>query len=70
MTSHLDCQSTTDVKLDMLSGVQTGNGIHMIDIIYAALVMHAHTENTQYIAAKTTRRTNLYMYIGVGAREL
>ena len=27
MTSHLDCHTTTDVKLDMLSGVQTGNGI-------------------------------------------
>ena len=27
MTSHLDSQTTTDVKPDMLSGVQTGNGI-------------------------------------------
>ena len=27
MTSHLDSHTTTDVKLDMLSGVQTGNGI-------------------------------------------
>ena len=27
MTSHLEGHTTTDVKLDMLSGVQTGNGI-------------------------------------------
>ena len=27
MTSHLDSHMTTDVKPDMLSGVQTGNGI-------------------------------------------
>ena len=27
MTSHLEGHTTTDVKPDMLSGVQTGNGI-------------------------------------------
>ena len=27
MTSHLDSHMTTDVRPDMLSGVQTGNGI-------------------------------------------
>ena len=27
MTSHLDSHTTTDVKPDMLSGDQTGNGI-------------------------------------------
>ena len=27
MTSHVDSQTTTDVKPDMLSSVQTGNGI-------------------------------------------
>ena len=27
MTSHLESHKTTDVKPDMLSGVQTGNGI-------------------------------------------
>ena len=27
MTSHLDSHTTTDVKPDMLSGFQTGNGI-------------------------------------------
>ena len=27
MTSHLDSQTTTDVKPEMIPGVQTGNGI-------------------------------------------
>ena len=27
MTSYLDTRMTTDVNMDMLSGVQTGNGI-------------------------------------------
>ena len=27
MTSHLDSHTTNGVKLEMLSGVQTGNGI-------------------------------------------
>ena len=27
MTSHLDSHRTTDIKTEMLSGVQTGNGI-------------------------------------------
>ena len=27
MTSHLNGRRTTDIKLEMLSGVQTGNGI-------------------------------------------
>ena len=27
MTSRLDCHTTTDIKPDMLSGVQPGNGI-------------------------------------------
>ena len=48
MTSHLDSHTTTDVIPDMLSGVQTGNGIYMIDIIYAALPMCAQTEKTTF----------------------
>ena len=48
MTSHLDSHTTTDVIPDMSSGVQTGNGIHMIDIIYAALPMCAQTEKTTF----------------------
>ena len=38
MTSHLNSHRTTDIKLEMLSGVQTGNGTPH-DEIYAALPM-------------------------------
>ena len=38
-------ETTTDVKPELLSGVQTGNGIHMIDII---LPMCAQTEKTTF----------------------
>ena len=31
MTSHLDSHGTTDIKLEMLSGVQTGNGIQHVE---------------------------------------
>ena len=39
MTSHLDSHTTTDVKPDMLSGVQTRNGIAHDRYNFA----HAHT---------------------------
>ena len=42
MTSHLDSQMTTDVKPDMLSGVQTGNGIPH-DRYNIRGMAHAHT---------------------------
>ena len=48
MTSHLDSHMTTGVKPDMLPGVQTGNGIPLIDIIYAALPMRQQTEKTKF----------------------
>ena len=51
-TSHLDRHTTTDVKPDMLSGVQTGNGIpHDRFNIHG---MRAQTER-QHFHAKTTR---------------
>ena len=31
MTSHLDSHGTTDIKPEMLSGVQTGNGIQHVE---------------------------------------
>ena len=37
MTIHLDCFATTDCKPEMLSGVETGNRIPMMNEIYAAL---------------------------------
>ena len=42
MTSHLDSHTTTDVKPDMLSGVQTGNGIPH-DRYNIRGIVHAHT---------------------------
>ena len=50
MTSHLDSHTTTDVKLDMLSGVQPGNGI-------------PHDKyNIRGIAhARTNRKDDIYM---------
>ena len=41
-TSHLDSHTTNDAKQEMLSGVQTGNKM-MMNIMYAALHMRAHT---------------------------
>ena len=56
MTSHPDSHTTTDVKPDMLSGVQTGNGIPHDNMIYEALHIYACTnrkddiyENKKYL---------------------
>ena len=49
MTSQLDSHTTTDVKPEMLSGVQTGNGIPHYKIIYAALLMRRHTAKTTFL---------------------
>ena len=42
ISSHLDSQTTTDVKLEMIPGVQTGNGIPH-DRCDLRGVAHAHT---------------------------
>ena len=47
MTAHLTSHGTTDIKPEMLSGVQTGNGTPH-DIIYVTLPMHAKTEKTTF----------------------
>ena len=44
MTSHLDSHTATDVKPDMLSGVQTGNGIPH-DGCNIRGIAHARTNN-------------------------
>ena len=49
MTSHLDSHGTTYIKPDMLSGVQTGNGIQHVDIIYVVLGMCTQTEKTPFV---------------------
>ena len=55
MTSHLDSHTTTDVNLDMLSGVQTGNEI-------------SHDRyNIRGIAhVRTNRKDNIFMQRGLG----
>ena len=57
---------TPDVKPDMLSGVQTGNGIPH-DRHNIRGIAHACT-NRKDFHAKTTR-ANLYIYIGVVASD-
>ena len=46
MTSHHDSHTTTDVKPEMLSVVQTGNGIPHNKYDIHALPMYMHTGKT------------------------
>ena len=66
MTSHLDRHTTTDVKPDMLSGVQTGNRIlHDRYNVYAALPMCAQTEKTTFSCkddCALTKHTRCWTY--------
>ena len=55
MTSHLDSRTTTDVKPDMLSGVQTGNGIPH-DRYNIRGIAHVHTN----------RKDNIFMQRRLG----
>ena len=51
MTSHLNSHGTTDIKLEMVSGVQTGNGtLHdKYSIRGIAQPMHAQTEKMIFL---------------------
>ena len=52
MTSHLDSHTTTDVKPDMLPGVQTGNGIpHDRYNIHG--IAHVHTNRKDDISMQS-----------------
>ena len=54
MTSHLNCHTTTDVKLDILSDVKTGNGI-------------SHDTYVRGIAhVSTNRKDNIFRQIRLG----
>ena len=64
MTSHLNSHGTSDIKPEMLSGVQTGNGTSD-DKNDIRDIAHASTNRKD---AKTTS-TKLYIYIGVGSRD-
>ena len=61
MTSHLDSHRTTDMS-------KPGMELHMIDMIYGALPMCAQTEKTMFSCKDDYAK--LYIYIGVGARDL
>ena len=46
MTSHLDSHGTTDIKPEMLSGVQTRNGIQLDEYgIHGILHVHAYRQD-------------------------
>ena len=47
MTSHLDSHTTTDIKLDILSDVKTGNAIP--HIMYVALPICANRKDDIFV---------------------
>ena len=56
MTSHVEGHTTTDVKPDMLSGVQTGNGIPH-DRYYIRGITHGCTNSGGKGLVKNQDRT-------------
>ena len=62
MTFHLDSHTTTDVKPDMLSCVQTRNGIPD-DRYKICGIAHVHTNKKDDIFHAKTTRANLYICI-------
>ena len=60
MSSHLDSHTTTDVKPDMISGVQTGNGIPH-DSYNIRGIAHVHTYRKDDIFMQ--RQLGKYSYI-------
>ena len=66
MTSHLDNHKTTDIKPEILSGVQTENGTpHEKYNIHG--IAHARTKKRRHFHAKTNS-AKLFIHIGVGQR--
>ena len=68
MTCHLDSHRRTDIKPEMLSGVQTGNGTPH-DKYNIRGIARAHKQKRRHFHAKTGS-AKLYIYIGVGSRDL
>ena len=68
MTSHLNSHRTTDIKQEMLSGVQTGNGTPH-DKYNIRGIASAHKQKRRHFHAKTTS-AKLYYYIGVRSMDL
>ena len=48
MTSHINSHRTTDIKPEMLSGAQAGNGTPH-DKFYVRCIAHARTNRKDYI---------------------
>ena len=64
MTSHLNSHGTNDIKPEMLSGVQTGNGIPH-DKYNIRGIARVHKQKRRHFNAKTTS-AKLYIYIREG----
>ena len=64
MTSHLNSHGTTDIKPEMLSGVQTGHGTPH-DKYNIRGIARAYKQKRRHFHAKTTG-AKLYIFIGVG----
>ena len=69
MTAHLTSHGTTDIKPEMLSGVQTGNGTpHYEYDIHG--IAHARTNRNDNIFMQRWLVQNFTFIIGVGSRDL
>ena len=67
MTGHFNSHRTTDIKPEMLSGVQTGNGTPH-DKYNIRGITYVRTNRKDNIFKTTSAK--LYIYIGVGSRDL
>ena len=68
MTSHLNSNRTTNIKLEMLSLVQTGNGTPH-DKYSIRSIAHARTNRKDNIFMQRPL-VQIFTYNGVGARDL
>ena len=66
MTSPHDCHTTTDVKPEMIPGQASKPEMkfHMINMIYAALSIRTHTENTTFLC-KDDRKLTKHMGLDI-----
>ena len=64
MTSHLDSCTTTDIKPDMLSGVQTGNGIPHVRYNIRGIA-HVRTNRKDDIFVQR-RLGQIFIFMGQG----
>ena len=69
MTSHLNSHKTTDIKPEMLSGVQTGNGTPHGRYNICGIA-HAGTNRKDDIIMQRWQCKTIHIYIEVGVRDL